>query len=40
MHVIIAAWEAAIRRITVRSQPRQIDRKALSQIYSTQKWAG
>jgi hypothetical protein len=31
MPIILATWQANIRRIPVRSQPRQIVRKTLSQ---------
>jgi hypothetical protein len=37
MPVIPATHEAEIRRIVVRSQPRQIVPEILSQIYLTQK---
>jgi hypothetical protein len=35
--IILATQEAEIRRITVRSQPRQIVREALAQKYPPQK---
>jgi hypothetical protein len=41
--VILATWEAEIRRIAVRSQCRQIVLKTLSPKYPTQKkswWSG
>jgi hypothetical protein len=40
MAVILATQEAEIRRITVRSQPRQIVRETLSQKKPLQKKAG
>jgi hypothetical protein len=39
MPVILATQEAEIRRIAVRSQPRQIVHKTLSQKYLSQKRA-
>jgi hypothetical protein len=39
MSVILATQKAEIRRIEVRSQPRQIVRETLSRKYLTQKWA-
>jgi hypothetical protein len=38
--VILASWEAEIRRMQVRSQPQQIVCKTLSQKHPTQKRAG
>jgi hypothetical protein len=40
MNVIIATWEAGIRRIVARSQPRQTVHETLSQKKPTQKRAG
>jgi hypothetical protein len=37
MPVILATWEAKIRRIKVRGQPGQIVPETLSQKYPTQK---
>jgi UDP-N-acetylglucosamine:LPS N-acetylglucosamine transferase len=39
MPVILATWEAEIRRITVRSQPRQIVHETLSRKNPSQKRA-
>jgi hypothetical protein len=39
MRVILATWEAKIKRITVRSQLRQIVHKTLSRKYPTLKRA-
>jgi hypothetical protein len=40
MPIILTTQEADIRKITVRSQPRQIVCKTLSQKYPSQKMAG
>jgi hypothetical protein len=40
MPVILATWEAEIRRIAVPSQPRQIVHETLSQEKPSQKRAG
>jgi hypothetical protein len=40
MPIILATQEAEIRRIEVRSQPKQIVHKTLSQKNSSQKMAG
>jgi hypothetical protein len=40
MPIILTTQEADIRKITVRSQPRQIVCKTLSQKYPSQKTAG
>jgi hypothetical protein len=40
MPIILAAWEAEIRRIEIRGQAEQKKSKTLSQKYPTQKWAG
>jgi hypothetical protein len=40
MPVILATWEAEIKRIAVQGQPRQIVYETLAQKYLTQKRAG
>jgi hypothetical protein len=37
MPIILATWEAEIRRIEIQSQPRQIVQETLSQKHPTQK---
>jgi hypothetical protein len=40
MPVILATWEAEIRRITVQGQPRQVVHKAPFSKITTAKWTG